>query len=395
MVAARRVGRGLVCGAVLAWAGVCTTALGGDVKSFPDAWFYEGASRPAELKKLEGHPAPDMAIDKWIGDSLALKDQKGKVVVLDFWATWCGPCMAAIPKNVELVKKYKDKGMVFIGVHDAKSGWEDAQKTVTDKSINYPVGLDKSGSDGNGTSTKNFKLQFWPTYIVIDRQGVVRGAGLMPDHVEEAVKTLLAEAGGAPADAPSGSGLPADWYFGGAARPAMLKGIEGKPAARIAGKEWIGKAVQEAAWKDHVVVVHFFSPANSTSMKQFDELAGVYKEFASQGVVFLGVCDSKADWTALEATAKERKIEIPLVRDVEEAPTTGKDRALDAARSAYGVKYAPVTVVIDRAGVVRAAGIRTERVKELVGKLMAERLAEHVPVATPDEKPAQNPAAPK
>lgn len=159
------------------------------VESFPDSWFYSGARRPQKLRDLEGTRPTNIEAAEWIGTAPAkLRDLRGKVVVVDFWATWCGPCVRAIPKNIEMVKAHADDGLVFIGVHDARRGWDRADTMVKSTGINYPVALDKDGK-----SAKAFNLSFWPTYVVIDREGVIRGAGLTPSKVKDAVAKLLAE----------------------------------------------------------------------------------------------------------------------------------------------------------------------------------------------------------
>ncbi len=172
-----------------------TTAL---TSSFPDEWFDFEADRPAQLRAMEGNAAPQITAAKWIGQAQDLASLRGNVVVVDFWATWCGPCMRAIPHNVEIVKQYADEGVVLIGVHDARHGWDKAAETVDTKNINYPVALDMSalGEDpksSSGVSTIAWNVRFWPTYFVTDKHGRVRAAGLKPDHVENVIDALLAE----------------------------------------------------------------------------------------------------------------------------------------------------------------------------------------------------------
>ena len=161
--------------------------------SFPDAWFFYGEKRPAALRNLEGKPAPKLVAETWIGDAVDPAEHRGKVIILDFWGTWCPPCRKAIPKNIELVEKFKDQDLVFIAVHDARRGWDAAPGMAKQTGMNYPVALDKTGENGAGISTKAFGVSFWPTYIAIDRRGVVRAAGLQPGRVEQVVTALLAE----------------------------------------------------------------------------------------------------------------------------------------------------------------------------------------------------------
>jgi thiol-disulfide isomerase/thioredoxin len=155
---------------------------------FPASWFWgEGMKRQKQLE-LTGQPAPSLSLKDWRGEPQDLAKLKGKVVVVDFWATWCGPCMQAIPKNVELVRQHGKDGLVFIGVHDHARGVGTLDQVINSRGINYPVAVD----DG-GKSARAFRLSFWPTYAVIDRAGIVRAVGLQPQHVSTVVMKLLDE----------------------------------------------------------------------------------------------------------------------------------------------------------------------------------------------------------
>src|SRR2546426_12713239 len=71
----------------------------------------------AAITAMQGKPAPALAVTNWTNTKpLQLADLKGKIVVLDFWATWCGPCLASVPHNNELQKKYAGKGVVCIAI---------------------------------------------------------------------------------------------------------------------------------------------------------------------------------------------------------------------------------------------------------------------------------------
>ena len=95
-----------------------------------DAPQLENSRVRTQLDEMQGKPAPKLALKDWINSKpLTLKDLKGKIIVLDFWATWCGPCLAAIPHTNEMMENYADKGVVFIGVC-AQRGAEKMADTV-------------------------------------------------------------------------------------------------------------------------------------------------------------------------------------------------------------------------------------------------------------------------
>jgi thiol-disulfide isomerase/thioredoxin len=146
----------------------------------PEAW--------ANHAKLLGKPAPDLAMTDWRGKPVKAADMKGKVVVVDFWATWCGPCKAAVPHNNEVAKKYADKGVLVIGACGGEQ--EEKMNEVAEQTkMEYPT------AKTTAASAKAWGVQWWPHYVVVDRKGMIRAAGIKPDYVEKIVEALVEEQG--------------------------------------------------------------------------------------------------------------------------------------------------------------------------------------------------------
>ena len=108
---------------------------------------------------------------------------EGKIVVLNFWATWCGPCIGAIPHNNELAEKFKDK-VVIIGVCHPRNG-ETMAKVVEQKGIKYPVCLDT-----NGRTSEAYQVDGFPDYYVFDATGKLVIADCANSELEKALEAL-------------------------------------------------------------------------------------------------------------------------------------------------------------------------------------------------------------
>lgn len=111
---------------------------------------------------------PDFTLKDTHGQRLRLSDYKGKVVLLNFWATWCGPCKVEIPWFVEFEKEYQSRGFTVLGVSMDENGWKAIDPYVAAEKINYPVVL--ANEDVNESYGG---IEALPTTLLIGRDGKV------------------------------------------------------------------------------------------------------------------------------------------------------------------------------------------------------------------------------
>jgi peroxiredoxin len=120
--------------------------------------------------------APDFTLNDLKGNQISLSEYKGKVLFLNFWATWCPPCRAEIPDFIEVYDEYKSKGLEILGVSVDEIGADKVSKFVERYKMNYPVAM------ATNELFRNYPPpQHIPTTIVIDRDGKIqhRKVGLM------------------------------------------------------------------------------------------------------------------------------------------------------------------------------------------------------------------------
>jgi len=117
------------------------------------------------VSAVQGQQAPDFSLKDLKGNSVTLADYKGKVVFLNFWATWCPPCRQEIPDFIKAYDKHKADGLVILGV--AVSDRENSVKSFVERNkINYPVAM------GDMKIVQDYEPgQYIPATIVIDRNG--------------------------------------------------------------------------------------------------------------------------------------------------------------------------------------------------------------------------------
>ena len=161
-------GAGLVLACALLSAG-CS-----DWAGKPSAMVQKKASEepkpaaPFNLDTAVGQSAPIFTLKDENGQVVRPADYQGKVVLLDFWATWCGPCKLEIPWFMDFERQYKDQGFAVLGVSMDEDGWRAIKPYVQTMKMNYRVLL---GDDA--VSTAYGGLDALPTTLLIDRQGKI------------------------------------------------------------------------------------------------------------------------------------------------------------------------------------------------------------------------------
>lgn len=144
-------------------------------------------------KMAVNEPAPDFELTDLKGNTVSLKSLRGKTVFIDFWATWCGPCVYSFPGMQKAVDYYKnDTSVVFLFVHSYErvpNATEEVKRYISDKKYRFDVYMDLGSS-----VAKNFKVNFLPTKLVIDKNGImkVKGSGLvMEERAIPEIKAML------------------------------------------------------------------------------------------------------------------------------------------------------------------------------------------------------------
>jgi thiol-disulfide isomerase/thioredoxin len=144
-----------------------------------------------ELRHLSvGKVGPEIEGESVDGKGLKLSDYRGKVVVLNFWASWCGPCMDLVPHERALVKRLEGKPFALLGI-DGDADRQKALKTMAKEGMNWPSWWDRT--DGDGPIATQWNVRGWPTLYILDRNGVIRYKNFLRSDLGKLVDDLLKE----------------------------------------------------------------------------------------------------------------------------------------------------------------------------------------------------------
>ncbi|MGA2744798.1 MAG: TlpA disulfide reductase family protein [Candidatus Sulfotelmatobacter sp.] len=145
---------------------------------------------------MKSNPAPDFTLESLDGKNLRLSDLRGKAVLLNFWATWCGPCKIETPWLVELQNQYGAQGLQVVGIAMDDSGKDDIAKFAKDMGVNYPVLLGKEavGDAYGGVPALPESFFIGRDGKIVDKIIGLKGKGEIEDSIKKALDTQVSTA---------------------------------------------------------------------------------------------------------------------------------------------------------------------------------------------------------
>ncbi len=153
-----------------------------------------GAPLSSSPSPREGFLAPDFTLDTLDGKRITLSELRGKIVVVNFWATWCLPCRAETPALEKSYAQYKDSGVVILGVNLTNQDVvSEVESFVQEFKLTYPILLDREGSISNSL----YQIRGLPTTFFINREGIIRtvlvGGPMSETFIRSKIEALLQE----------------------------------------------------------------------------------------------------------------------------------------------------------------------------------------------------------
>jgi peroxiredoxin len=126
----------------------------------------QGGQSQFSAGAVKGEPAPDFTLTDMQGQKVTLSDLKGKVVILNFWATWCPPCREEMPSMEQLYRRYGGQGLVILAVNVEENGMSAVKRFLQRTPYSFPILLDADAEVQN-----TYKVFRFPETFIIDRNG--------------------------------------------------------------------------------------------------------------------------------------------------------------------------------------------------------------------------------
>jgi thiol-disulfide isomerase/thioredoxin len=136
-----------------------------------------------DINALSGKNAPEIKAGKWLNTPpLTLASQRGKIIVVEFWATWCPPCRASIPHMISLYNKYNGLGVIFVAL--TNEDLDTVKPFAAENKMNYPIGV-------KSETSKDYSVTGIPHAVIVGKEGNVLWQGHPMAGLEEELKKIV------------------------------------------------------------------------------------------------------------------------------------------------------------------------------------------------------------
>ena len=335
------------------------------------------------LSEWIGKPASDFHVTDLNGEALSLEQYRGQVVLLDFWATWCPPCIAEMPNVKKVYEKYKDQKFQIVGISLDRSK-EPLEAYIEKEGLTWLHYWDNIGKVSN-----LYKVQAIPSTFLIDGEGVIRKTNLRGHALEHAVAELVGENLAKSTESQSipatnmlkQNTTPQKEELQKPHRPDPSEWIS-KPAPDFQVTDLKGEALSLEKYRGQVVLLDFWATWCGPCIAEMPKVKKTYEKYKDQNFQIIGI---SLDQSEEPLTAYIEKEGLAWIHYWDESREI---------RTLYGVWGIPSAFLIDGEGVIRKASLGGFDVESAVAELVEENLARpaDTPISPPSESPegAQN-----
>jgi thiol-disulfide isomerase/thioredoxin len=341
----------------------------------PPAQKPPAAQPPAqqEVKLKVGDPAPKLSVERWVKGQEVKSFEKRKVYVVEFWATWCGPCVRAIPHLTELQQKHRRDGLVIIGVAGSERGeteqdrvkvLEDFMRKEGDK-MGYTVAFDADRSM-SGDWMRPAGRNTIPTAFVVDKAGKIAYIGSPNQDLDSAIEQALKASGRAeaePATVPMialASFQPQVEQRQPAQQPEIRDLNPGDPAPALSLEEWVKGKPTSSLEKGNIYVVEFWATWCGPCIRAIPHLSELQDKHQRDNVRIIGVAASERGESDEARLEKLRGFVSERDADMRYDVAFDADRSMaNAWLRAAGLNTIPNSFIVDKQGRIAWIGSPT------------------------------------
>ena len=317
-----------------------------------------------------GKPAPDFLVKDLKGEELSLEKYRGQVVLVDFWATWCGPCLAELPNVKRTYEKYKDQKFQIIGISLDRSQ-QALDKFIGREELAWVHHWDKSQKIMN-----QYGVTGIPSTFLLDGEGIIRKTNLRGHLLETAVAELVKENLAKSTDTRPQS-IPATKLIKPSPTPQKTESLEslkakinawvGKPAPDFQVEDLKGEEISLKDYRGQVVLLDFWATWCGPCLAEMPKVKKTYENYKDQKFQIIGISSDKSK-PPLEAYVEKEGLGW--------IHTWDENRKL---KNLYGIIGIPTAFLIDGEGVIRKTNLRGHLLETAVAELVKENLAKPSP----------------